>query len=58
LWASIGWGLFSIIIGLILDQVSKGQTTTNYKPAFYMMMVLLILDFLITSRIKVSKLLS
>lgn len=41
LWGSVGWGIFAVTSGLILDAISQGQIKKNYTPAFYFMIVFL-----------------
>lgn len=55
LWGSIGWGLFSVISGWLVDEWSQGHTQKNYTPVFYLMAVLLLLDVLISSRLKYNQ---
>lgn len=54
MWGSIGWGTFSIISGLLIDKFSEGKATKNYAIGFYMMAVLILLDMLVSSKLKVS----
>lgn len=54
LWGSMGWGLFAIINGLLIDAVSTDGEEKNYAPAFYLMVPPLIIDFFISYRLKVS----
>ncbi|XP_073973876.1 sugar baby transporter isoform X3 [Rhodnius prolixus] len=55
LWGSVGWGLFSVIAGLIVDKFSDGQKK-NYFPAFVLMLIMLFLDLVVSSRIKYKQL--
>ncbi|KAK9500670.1 hypothetical protein O3M35_001894 [Rhynocoris fuscipes] len=52
LWGSVGWGLFSFIAGVIVDKFSEGQQKKNYMPAFVLMLIILVLDVIVSSRIK------
>ncbi|KAL1117183.1 hypothetical protein AAG570_004510 [Ranatra chinensis] len=52
LWGSVGWGTFSIFAGLLLDEFSKGQAKKNYIPAFILMFIILVLDFLVSLKIQ------
>jgi exosortase/archaeosortase len=54
LWGAVGWGLFAIISGLLVDEFSKGQAQKDYTVVFYMMIILLSLDVIVSSRLKVS----
>lgn len=53
LWGSVGWGTFSIISGWLIDKFSDGQLTKNYAVGFYLMIGLILLDMLVSSRLKV-----
>ena len=54
LWGTIGWGIFAIISGLLVDEFSKGHAQKDYTVVFYLMLVMLIFDVLVSSRLKVS----
>ncbi|KAK6627466.1 hypothetical protein RUM44_009943 [Polyplax serrata] len=43
LWGSVGWGIFAIISGLLVDQFSTAEST-NYAPAFYIMLIVISCD--------------
>ena len=52
LWGSVGWGTFAILSGWLIDKFSEGKTTKNYSVGFLMMAVLLLLDIIVSSRLK------
>lgn len=52
-WASIGWGLFSIFIGWLVDIVSVNKSEKNYSPVFYSCIILTILNLVVITKIKV-----
>lgn len=52
LFGSIGWGLFSILSGLLIDAMSDGLHV-NYSIVFWMSSAILILDVLASMKIKV-----
>ncbi|XP_059612922.1 major facilitator superfamily domain-containing protein 6 isoform X2 [Phlebotomus argentipes] len=52
LWGAVGWGTFSIIAGLLVDKFSEGQITKDYSVVFYMMLILLILDMVVSSKLE------
>jgi len=54
LWGTIGWGIFAIISGLLVDEFSKGHAQKDYTVVFYLMLIMLIFDVLVSSRLKVS----
>ena len=53
-WGSIGWGLFTVIAGFLVDHGSQGDTK-NYSSSFILLVSLLLLDLVLTSlTIKIS----
>lgn len=55
LWGSVGWGSFSIISGLLIDKFSEGQAAKNYAVGFYLMAFVILIDMLVSSRLKYSQ---
>jgi exosortase/archaeosortase len=55
LWGSVGWGTISILSGWLIDKFSEGKTTKNYAIGFYIMAVLLLLDMIVSSRLKYTQ---
>lgn len=55
LWGSVGWGSFSIISGLLIDKFSEGQAAKNYSVGFYLMAGLIVLDMVVSSKLKYSQ---
>lgn len=51
LWGAVGWGSVSIISGLLVDEFSKGKTYKDYSVLFYMMLILILLDMLVSKRL-------
>ena len=58
LWGTVGWGTFAIISGILVDEFSKGQARKDYTVVFYLMLAMLILDVVVSSKLKVSARLS
>jgi exosortase/archaeosortase len=58
LWGTIGWGTFAIISGILVDEFSKGHAQKDYTVVFYLMLAMLILDVVVSSKLKVSARLS
>uniref|UniRef100_A0A1L8DEU6 Putative transporter n=2 Tax=Nyssomyia neivai TaxID=330878 RepID=A0A1L8DEU6_9DIPT len=52
LWGAVGWGTFSIIAGVLVDKFSDGQATKDYSVVFYMMLVLLVLDMVVSTKLQ------
>jgi len=53
-WGSIGWGIFSMLAGYLVDETSKGRTEKNYSVVFYMTLAIIFIDLIVSSKIKVS----
>lgn len=43
-WGSIGWGIFTVVAGYLVDTGSAGDSRIDYSPAFLLMAGLLTLD--------------
>lgn len=54
LWGSVGWGLFSIVAGFMVDNFSESDTNKNYTSVFYLMLGMMVLDLIVAFRLKVS----
>lgn len=55
LCGSLGWGLFALLAGLLVDAMSeKGSTVKNYTIVFWMTLVILGFDMLASTKLKVS----
>jgi len=52
-WGSIGWGLFTVVAGYLVDTGSTGSSSIDYSPAFLLMAVLMILDIACAALIKI-----
>lgn len=54
LWAAVGWGVFSLIAGYMVDRMSPGGVPKDYSGVFVMMAVLLACDLICSCSLKVS----
>lgn len=54
LWGAVGWGLFSIISGILVDEFSNGDSTKNYSIIFYFMFGLISINIVLSTRLKVN----
>lgn len=52
LWGSVGWGIFSLITGVLIDHFSEGAYK-NYTIAFVFMFVFMMGDVFVSCFIKV-----
>lgn len=55
LWATISWGCATLLAGLFNDIATGKSDTTNYAPGFYLMLVLVAVDFVLLLKIKLTK---
>ncbi|KAG8286131.1 hypothetical protein J6590_066698 [Homalodisca vitripennis] len=55
MWGSVGFGLCVIVAGWLVDTWSAGMAHKDYTPVFYMMAVMLTLDFVVSSKIKYTQ---
>ncbi|XP_037933558.1 major facilitator superfamily domain-containing protein 6 isoform X2 [Teleopsis dalmanni] len=52
LYGSIGWGVFSIIAGLLVDQMSHGSVTKDYTIVFWMTAIIIGFDVFASTKLK------
>ncbi|KAJ9601319.1 hypothetical protein L9F63_000541, partial [Diploptera punctata] len=55
MWGAVGWGIFAVITGLLVDEISKGKQQKDYTVMFYLMAAMLILDVVVSSKLKHSQ---
>lgn len=54
LWGAIGWGIFSLLAGLLVDEMSRGMGGyKDYSGVFYLMIALIGIDLLVSFPIEV-----
>ena len=54
MWGSIGWGLFVVIAGALIDYASKGQIQKDYTSSFILVVAILIIGLIVASQLKVN----
>lgn len=52
-WGAIGWGIFSIFAGWLLDLFSSSEVNKNYLPIYYLCLLVLLGNFFVASKLKV-----
>lgn len=52
LWGSVGWGVISIFSGFLVDAFSKDEVVKDYSVLFYIMLIFIALDMLVSSRLQ------
>lgn len=55
LFGAVGWGIFSIIAGILVDSNSMYQSEKNYSVIFYLMFAALLPDMGVSSCLEVSR---
>lgn len=53
-FGALGWGLFSVLAGFMVDLFSDGAAKKNYLPVFCLSIIMLTVDFAVSLNIKVS----
>ncbi|XP_076762676.1 sugar baby transporter isoform X1 [Xylocopa sonorina] len=52
MWGSIGFGIFGISAGYLVDVFSKGQLQKDYTCIFYIMLVTMIFDIIVSATLR------
>lgn len=55
MYGSLGWGIFCVITGYIIDSASSEDLTKNYAPGFYLAFVILLINALVCSKIQINQ---
>lgn len=54
MFGALGWGLLSLLAGVLVDVMSDDEDQPNYSICFYLAAVILVVDFVVSSRLQVS----
>ncbi|XP_043492952.1 major facilitator superfamily domain-containing protein 6 [Polistes fuscatus] len=52
MWGSIGFGIFGIAAGYLVDIFSEGEFQKDYTCIFFMMLIFMILDIMVSSTLR------
>ncbi|XP_015114368.1 major facilitator superfamily domain-containing protein 6 [Diachasma alloeum] len=52
MWGSIGFGIFGISAGYLVDVFSRGQSVKDYTCIFYIMLIAMIFDMIVSATLK------
>lgn len=52
MWGSIGFGIFGISAGYLVDVFSEGQLQKDYTCIFYIMLITMIFDIIVSATLK------
>ncbi|XP_033223458.1 major facilitator superfamily domain-containing protein 6 isoform X2 [Belonocnema kinseyi] len=52
MWGSIGFGIFGISAGYLVDVFSRGETQKDYTCIFYIMLIAMIFDIIVSSTLR------
>ncbi|KAK3921168.1 Major facilitator superfamily domain-containing protein 6 [Frankliniella fusca] len=55
LWGAVGWGLFTLIAGILVDEFSKNQFKKDYTIAFYIVVINILLSIAVSYQLKYSQ---
>ncbi|XP_055619237.1 major facilitator superfamily domain-containing protein 6-A isoform X2 [Toxorhynchites rutilus septentrionalis] len=55
LWGSVGWGIFSLLAGFLVDQMSHGKSNKDYTVVFYMTILIIAVDMAVSSKLKYTQ---
>lgn len=51
MWGAIGWGIVALLAGTLVDAFSKGKTYKDYSVLFYLMLILMVMDMLVSKKL-------
>jgi MFS family permease len=54
-WGSVGWGIFSVIAGLLVDWVSRGKMAKDFTPNYVLMACIFTFNIYIATKLKANK---
>lgn len=52
MWGSIGFGIFGISAGYLVDVFSEGRYEKDYSCIFYIMLIAMMLDIVVSATLK------
>nr|XP_034183921.1 major facilitator superfamily domain-containing protein 6 [Osmia lignaria]XP_034183929.1 major facilitator superfamily domain-containing protein 6 [Osmia lignaria]XP_034183937.1 major facilitator superfamily domain-containing protein 6 [Osmia lignaria]XP_034183947.1 major facilitator superfamily domain-containing protein 6 [Osmia lignaria]XP_034183956.1 major facilitator superfamily domain-containing protein 6 [Osmia lignaria]XP_034183966.1 major facilitator superfamily domain-containing pr len=52
MWGSIGFGIFGISAGYLVDVFSEGRTQKDYSCIFYIMLIMMIFDIIVSATLR------
>lgn len=52
MWGSIGFGIFGISAGYLVDVFSQGAIQKDYSCIFYIMLIAMIFDMIVSATLK------
>jgi len=52
MWGSVGFGIFGISTGYLVDVLSQGQNKKDYTCIFYIMLIAMMLDIVVSATLK------
>lgn len=55
MFGALGWGLLSLLSGIIVDELSKDKSYNDYTASFYMAAGFLVLDFIVSCTLKYTQ---
>lgn len=52
-WGAVGWGIFTLIAGFLVDTISGTQSNKNYSVIYYLMMAALLPNIFVSTCLEV-----
>ena len=52
MWGSIGFGIFGISAGYLVDVLSRGSAEKDYTCIFYILLIAMIFDMIVSATLK------
>lgn len=52
MWGSVGFGIFGISSGYLVDLFSRGEMEKNYSVVFLILVLAMILDMIVSSTLQ------
>ncbi|CAL1274893.1 unnamed protein product [Larinioides sclopetarius] len=54
MWGTVGWGIFSLVAGSLNHAFSASDSSTNYRPGFYMSVAFYTMDVFVISKLQLK----
>ncbi|XP_050300560.1 major facilitator superfamily domain-containing protein 6 [Anthonomus grandis grandis] len=55
MFGALGWGILSLLTGVLVDVISRDNATTDYSICFYLSTAFLLLDFIASTQLKYTQ---
>lgn len=55
MFGALGWGIFSIAVGFLIDAASRHTFEKNYNPAFLLAAGMMVICLIVSTQLKVGR---